>query len=279
MKTILIDVHGVAHAVRHALPQMTVQDHGSEVIYGFLQHLQGMASYYKTSKFVFCWDVRHSLRKRMYPRYKTRPVDKSQEDSIRNMHIQLNLLRTDILPRIGFRNQFRQNGYEADDMIAWIVKNIPGFYVIVSSDGDLYQLLDHVDHMFLFGTKKKFDRDDFIAKYGFPPSRWAEAKALMGCPSDTVAGVTGIGEALTMDYLNDRLQGLRLKKWNNARNKPTFQEEYDLALKLVELPLEGVNPIQIVKEKFYKEDFLGVLDDLEISSLKVEVWEALFDME
>jgi DNA polymerase-1 len=109
-------------------------------------------------------------------------------------------------------------GYEADDIIAAVARRgrAEGFTVyILSSDKDLYQLVE--EKVSLLDTKSDvvYDPDRVIAKLGVRPDQVVDFLALTGDASDNIPGAPGIGpktaESLlrqfgTLDECLDRLE-------------------------------------------------------------------------
>jgi len=147
----------------HAKAGLTYQGRPSGVVYGCLQQLRRLMARFP-GEVCCCWDApRKTLHRRQFwLGYKANREGKGPSEAVADAYPQINLLRTELLSRLGLPNQFFQDGYEADDLIAslcqsrywpsikgiqWEVQNgqiesqiIKGV-VIVSSDTDLYQLL------------------------------------------------------------------------------------------------------------------------------------------
>ena len=114
------------------------------VVYGFLKDIITLKKRFETNYIVFCWDYGKGIRKLISSDYKSnRHKDKEDDDFEISFKKQVTLLRTEYLKQIGFRNIFYQDGYESDDIIASVCRNLPDGDkgIIVSADHDLYQLL------------------------------------------------------------------------------------------------------------------------------------------
>ena len=228
------------------------------IVFGFLKQILYLAKTLKSNKFIFCWDSKSSYRREVDPEYKgnRKPLDPNDQTAIdlQEARKQFALLRKEVLPSLGFKNNFVQRGYEADDLIAHVVNRFPDNYIIVSGDEDLYQLLLKTK---LYETKiyqpikKKFiTYGSFAQEYGITADRWAEVKALAGCASDNVKGVIGVGEKTAIKYLNNNLKGKALESINNSK-EIISQSRY-----LVTLPFPGDRPIYI-KGIEYEELMIG----------------------
>lgn len=137
------------------------------------------------------FDSRESLRKQSYEAYKANRKGMPEE-----LLSQVDYL-TDISYLLGC-NTFKLQGYEADDLIAYIVNNyskklnIPT--CIVSSDKDLKQLLS--ENVFIYDALKNklITASGFEEEYGIKPNEYLYVLALMGDASDNIPGIKGIGE-------------------------------------------------------------------------------------
>src|SRR5262249_62433343 len=87
-------------------------------------------------------------------------------------------------------------GYEADDVIATLVTSLPEDFdaTILSTDKDLMQLVS--DRVELLDTMKdrRYRPAEVEARFGVPPERVLDVRALVGDPSDNIPGGRGIGE-------------------------------------------------------------------------------------
>lgn len=99
--------------------------------------------------------------------------------------------------------QFEIEGYEADDLIGTINKQVEELdrqllTIIVTGDKDLFQLVDNDTHVYLPGRGKgnidtEYDEAGVKEKMGVGPNRVPDLKGLMGDSSDNIPGVRGVG--------------------------------------------------------------------------------------
>jgi DNA polymerase-1 len=96
-------------------------------------------------------------------------------------------------------------GYEADDVIGTLVERAPADLevAIVSSDKDLMQLVsDRVT--LLDGMKdRRIGPAEVEARFGVPPAKMLDLRALIGDSSDNIPGVKGIGEKGAAQLINE----------------------------------------------------------------------------
>ncbi|MCS7318066.1 MAG: DNA polymerase, partial [Candidatus Dojkabacteria bacterium] len=102
------------------------------------------------------------------------------------------------------------SGYEADDVIATVVDKFYYLFeeiIIVTSDQDLFQLIDKKGIVKVFLSSKKFadsrlfSWEEVFEKIGVYPNQIADYKSLAGDPSDNIPGVSGIGQKTAIQLL------------------------------------------------------------------------------
>jgi DNA polymerase-1 len=156
--------------------------------------------------FICVDDPNPTFRHKLYPDYKgTR--SKKEDDYIPQLDKVLN-----VLIQAGFWVEWKE-GYEADDLIANIVKSHSGEHYIVSNDKDLMQLvgpetflirpLRNIKHAELWNTETVYEN------YGIFPSQVPDYLAMVGDSSDNIPGIKGIGPKIAQKLLQD---------WNSLNN-------------------------------------------------------------
>ncbi len=107
---------------------------------------------------------------------------------------------------------YEREGLEADDIIGIIAKKQSfdgNKCIIITGDRDELQLVDDNITVKLAVTKSGSSSDDIytpeniIAKYGLPPEKLIDLKALMGDTSDNIPGVPGVGEKTATELLKE----------------------------------------------------------------------------
>jgi len=253
-KILVVDSNYLCHRAFHTTGPLSYNETPTGVIFGFLNQLFTLGKAVRPDEVVFVWDSRKSLRKKRYPFYKDRNKTETPDQELLDAFAQFRLLRTQILPELGFCNNFIQGGYEADDIIAKIVMSHAEHqeFITASGDADLFQLLDYTDVYSMPSTKeiKTVTRESFTAEHGITPNQWVQVKQIAGCTSDTVPGIKGVGEKTAIKYLKGELKEDSVK----ARAIQSGQDIIDRNEWLVKLPLPGtalpeMNPSCFQKEK------------------------------
>ena len=291
-KTLIIDCHNVGYSSFYTFGELSYQEKKTGVIFGFLRQIFNLAKKFETNKFIFCWDSRKSYRKLIYPEYKESRYNKElTKEELRDLKLareQFTTLRKDILPRMGFNNNFMQVGYEADDLMAKLALDINNVHwtTLVTSDKDLYQMLYECS-IYNLSTKKEIDWKWFTDKYGIVCYEWSDVKAIGGCDSDGVKGIKGAADptksesSKALSYFKQELtSGVIFDKIQSKEGKRIIKRNK----RLIKLPFEGKIPIklELQEDNFNKNSFIDVFVDYDMQSfLKKEAldeWIKLFDL-
>lgn len=253
MKILICDSNAMCHRAKHTTGEMKFNENGTGCIYGFFTQLLTMLKKYKPDYIAFAWDSKTSLRKEMFPEYKAKRAkakkDKAKAEQAfdKACYAQFYEIQEEILPAIGFKNNFRIKGFEGDDLIASICLNNVGKKIVATSDNDMFQLLN--DDVIIYDIRKKqdFTAENFRDVYKITADNWAEVKALAGCDSDEVPGIQGVGIQTAIKYT----QGLINHKYATYKKITEDTCVVERNRKLVTLPLKGTPVIKLVKQDQY----------------------------
>lgn len=280
-RVVIVDSNYLAYKAKITTYDLSFRGVKTGVVFGFLNQLLSIGRKLGKSETVFCWDSRKSLRREMYPEYKMKrnhqELSEEEKKSWEAAFRQFNVLRKGILPDIGFNNVFMQSKYEADDLIAKLVmENEWGDKpIVVTSDDDLLQLLDHC-HIYNLGKDKIITAKTFKDEYGITPSQWIEVKKIAGCTSDNVKGVQGVGVKKAIQFIRGEMNPNTKTYEKIIENRSTI----DFNEKLVKLPLNGTRNFEVQKNEFSTIEFCRVCRDYGIRVLrekqKLEDWKSLF---
>jgi DNA polymerase I len=201
----LIDGNSLAYRAFFALPESIATHDGrpTNAIYGLASMFAKFLIDEDPAAVIVCWDAGWSGRENTYEPYKSQR--KPRPDLLRDQWPHL----MPLAEAFGFTN-LRVDGYEADDVIASLVKrareqDIP--VMVVSGDRDVYQLVE--DGVRVMTTSrgvtdtKIYDRDGVIERYGVPPELVTDLIGLKGDTSDNIPGVPGIGDKTAAQLLQE----------------------------------------------------------------------------
>ncbi|HEX5695531.1 MAG TPA: 5'-3' exonuclease H3TH domain-containing protein, partial [Acidimicrobiia bacterium] len=280
----LIDGNSIAYRAFYALPEDLATKSGqvTNAVFGFTRMLIRLLKDYHPEGIAVAWDVsRHTFRTDSYPEYKAQ-----REKAPDHFRSQLPLM-DEVLQTLHV-TQLRQEGYEADDLIATLTKRAvaDGWDVlIVTGDRDAFQLGG--GPVKVVYTRRGIS-DTVLAdvpyieeRYGIRPDQYVDYAALRGDNSDNLPGVPGVGEKtasrLIADYgdldnlylavteqtprLRDNLSAHRDQVFLN-RDLMTLVDDLELGVTLDEFRTREWDRSQ-VKDLFDSLEFHSMWSDLE----------------
>ncbi len=196
----VIDTFGFFFRSFYALPPLK-NKHGfpTGLLTGFINFIASLHKDHSSDYLIFALDAKGpSFRSEIDPQYKANRSP-APEELIMQLPIAI-----DWIDKMGYKS-LMQSGYEADDMIASVVRHAraQGHLVrVVSHDKDLYQLIDD-DRVVLVDaiSKKVMNERHCDEKYGVHPRQFIDYQALIGDTADNVPGVKGIGKVTAQKLL------------------------------------------------------------------------------
>ena len=188
----LIDGTSICYRSFYAISLSNSKGLPTGAVYGFYQTLKRIISKYNPVYIGICFDVsRKTFRQEKFKEYKIQrpPTPDGLKQQIPVIKKLINLLGITLIEKEGF---------EADDIIATISRkaaseNLPA--IIVSSDKDMYQLLDN-DRVKVYEpvNDELLDENSFKKEFGFAPQLIIDYLSLVGDSVDNVPGAKGIGK-------------------------------------------------------------------------------------
>jgi len=201
-KLIIIDGNAIVHRAYHALPPLTTKD-GRMVnaVYGFTSMLLRVWHDLHPTHIAVTFDMAGAtFRHEQYKEYKATRVKADQElyDQIPLCH---NLVAAFNIPI------YEKKGYEADDVIGTIAKQVAkdAEVIIVTGDKDSIQLVDK--NISVYTLRKgmsdtvTYNPTKVKEVFGFEPHQMIDYKALAGDSSDNIPGIKGIGEKTAVELI------------------------------------------------------------------------------
>ena len=202
----LIDGNSIAYRAFYALPEDLATKSGqiTNAVFGFTRMLIRLIKDHHPEGVAVAWDVsRQTFRTESYPEYKANRL--KAPDHFRS---QLPLI-DEVLEALHI-TQLREEGYEADDIIASLTKRATGDgwdVLIVTGDRDAFQLVG--GPVKVLYTRRGIsdtvlaDEEWVTGKYGITPSQYVEYAALRGDNSDNLPGVPGVGEKTAAKLISE----------------------------------------------------------------------------
>ena len=288
MKYAIIDTMALTYSAKYAMPKLYSGDQRTGILFGFTKYLLALQKEFHFDQFIFCFDSKNSKRKEIYPEYK---AQRNNFDETRTLvYSQFDIIKNEILPKIGFKNLFETDGLEADDIIGSLCrskntntnleelnKTIQDEYIIISRDQDLYQLLNINISQYDYISKKMITLETFQEKYGIDPIQWGMVKAISGCKSDSVPGIERIGEKTACKYLNDTINFASKAYGKIEMNQDIVERNKELVI----LPFKGTPEYRIVKDKIsfesLQEVFIKYNFQSQLTNTSLDQWRKNFN--
>ncbi len=265
----IIDTFGFFFRSFYALPPLK-NKHGfpTGLLTGFINFIASLHKEHSSDYLIFALDAKGpSFRAEIDPNYKANRSP-APEELIKQLPIAIEWIE-----KMGYKS-LSQSGYEADDMIASVIRHArkEGFLVrVVSHDKDLYQLIDD-DRVVLVDaiTKKVMNERHCDEKYGVHPRQFIDYQALIGDTADNVPGVKGIGKVTaqkllsqfeTLDQIYARLEEVTPPRIRGLLE--TYRDDAFRSRELVRLKDDVFDALDFAEFAMHFENpFLPIYDDL-----------------
>lgn len=276
----LIDAHSYIYRAYHAISHLSTS-HGlpTNAIFGVTNMLLKALREKKPEYLAMVFDARGpTFRHALLETYKANRPSMPDDLSVQIPYIK-DIIRAENLPALELE------GYEADDLIATIVKRLASDehrIVIVSSDKDLLQLVSPYVTIWDPMKDRYIDLENLRKEYGLEPGQMADVFALAGDAIDNVPGVPGIGLKTALSLIQRYRSVENLITSLESIDKPklrekltTYKEQAFLSKELVKLhidvPLEidlsrlrvGSPDSAALRELFAGLEFTKFLKELE----------------
>uniref|UniRef100_A0A7C4XVY1 DNA-directed DNA polymerase n=1 Tax=candidate division WOR-3 bacterium TaxID=2052148 RepID=A0A7C4XVY1_UNCW3 len=271
IRFILFDAHSIIFRSYFAFiknPLRNSKGENTSGIFGFLNTVERVKKKLDSERICLAFDAPgETFRDRVYKEYKaTRPSPPKeipfQIEKVKEIARYLGILIYEV------------EGYEADDVLATLAKNLRkyGEVYIVSSDKDLLQLVGN--NIFVYDAYQDliYDSIKVKEKFGVPPDRISDFLALAGDTIDNIPGVPGIGPHRAVEILkkypslNEAIENEK----KLAEHKDLLKLSKELTVLDFNVPLT-VNPKEMIVKNPEFDKLMPVLIDLELHSFIKEL--------
>lgn len=183
-------------------------------MYGFLSILMAYQRKYLTSKIIIAWESKSNWRKKKKKDYKKGREKRYTADE----KMKFDLLLADLkraVDEIGILS-LSKYGYEADDVIGYIVKRLKKNIIIVSNDKDLLQLINDKNNVKVLRPNVKegslFDKTQVKKCFNVYPRQIPLYLSIVGDKSDNIEGIKGYGEKKSASFINNNILSTKMIK-------------------------------------------------------------------
>jgi DNA polymerase I len=278
-KVLILDGHSLAFRAFYALPEdlKTTDGTYTNAVYGFTSMIIKLLQEQKPDYIACCFDMGAPLeRTAEFSDYKA-----GRSEAPETFRPQLDLIR-EVL-RVMRIPVFELTGHEADDIISFLACRAAeeGTDVrIVTGDRDFFQLVG--DRIKVLYNRRgitdivEMDSAAVLQRYGVPPAKYVDLKALEGDTSDNLPGVPGVGTKTAARLIQrygtaeDAVAHANDQTPRLAANLAEHAEQVALNKKLsilAAVPLEGVTLDDLKMGVWDLEEVRELYGSLEFRSL------------
>jgi DNA polymerase I len=262
-KLLILDGHSLAFRAFYALPEDLATSDGTytNAVYGFTSMLIKLLQEQNPDYIACTFDMGRALqRTEVYAEYKA-----TRTEAPTRFSPQMPLIREVV--RVLRIPVYELEGHEADDIISFLARcaaSESADVKIVTGDRDFFQIVDDKIHV-LYNRRGitdivEMDPKAVEAKYGIPPAKYVDLKALEGDNSDNLPGVPGVGTKTAAKLV---------QKYGSAEEAVAHASEQ--TPKLAANLAEHAEQVSINKTLSTLAEV--PLDDVSLSDLKMKPWD------
>lgn len=204
MNLLLVDINNLIYRTIYTLPNLKFENRYTGGVYGTLNILSKAIISHRPKVIIICDDA---------PPYKKSLQIKYKSNRVKDLKIYKKVRETKEYCKKIFKYlnipYFKTPGYEADDLIAQIVKNYEDKFdkiFVLSNDSDLYQLFSHENISFIHKDQKIFNKENFQALHpeikNFPCD-WIHYLILTG-GHNGLGKIKGIGDKKAKEIIKSK---------------------------------------------------------------------------
>jgi 5'-3' exonuclease len=214
INSLLIDGEALLKQGFHGAKQVQTKNGSVGAIFHFVNTIKRFYQDYGITKVVVFWEGENSkaYRQGYYPYYKSNRNDKvtiEERYDLDRQRIRIKQYLEEL-----FIRQVEINGCEADDGIAYYVKNSPNENkIIYTNDRDLLQLLASDTKVYLHGKKVMVNIDNFKNYFDYHYRNVGLIKMIAGDTSDNISGLKGIGEETVLKIFPELKKEQKNEEW------------------------------------------------------------------
>ncbi len=282
MALYIFDGTAIVYRAYYALPPLSTPDgKPTGAVFGtakmLLKFIKDHVS--RNDSMVFVMDSKaHNFRHTLFEDYKANRAPMPEMMSVQLSYVE-RLIECLKIPLL------KETGYEADDIIATLVKRFAAAFdriYVVTGDKDLLQLVGENVRILRFASLGisdlvEYDEEMVINKYGLKPSQIGDYLSLVGDASDNIPGVRGIGEKSAVELLKKygSVENLyaHLDEIPKKYSKLLADGESNMKLSKQLVTLSSDVPISIDLKPYDgpdKKKLSELFDELQFNSLKAE---------
>jgi DNA polymerase-1 len=227
INTLLIDGEGLLKQGFYGAKQVQMKHGSVGTIFHFINTIKRFYQDFGITKVVAFWEGKDSklYRQCYYPYYKKNREDKVEDlDQIHDLDRQR--VRVKQYLEELFIRQVEIDGCEADDGIAYYVRNSPNENkLIYTNDRDLLQLIAEDTKVYLSNKKAIINQDNFTNYFDYHYKNVGVIKMLAGDSSDNISGLENIGEIKALKLFPELKKEPKTADWILERTNELLSKD------------------------------------------------------
>tara|TARA_R110000737_G_scaffold46278_1_gene66240 strand:- start:702 stop:1562 length:861 start_codon:yes stop_codon:yes gene_type:complete len=209
----------------------------------YIRTIESLGNSYKASRIIVCFDFGKSYyRINISDDYKgtrKKPTDEEDIKKYQEFFDCLNAVYDDLI-----YDKHKYRGIEADDLMTFLVLKLSTSYEhtwIISSDRDLYQLVDDNVSIYNIFSRREVDLKYLQDTFEITPTQYLLSRYIEGDKSDAIIGVEGIGPKRAQVLAKQYKSLTELVKALPVKGKSKYIQNLNQSKKLLERNEQMIN--------------------------------------
>jgi len=227
INTLLIDGEGLLKQGFYGAKQVQMKHGSVGTIFHFINTIKRFYQDFGITKVVVFWEGKDSkiYRQCYYPNYKKNREDKFEDENQKHDLDRQRIRVKQYLEEL-FIRQVEIDGCEADDGIAYYVRNSPNENkLIFTNDRDLLQLISDDTKVYLSNKKAILNQDNFTNYFDYHYKNVGIIKMLAGDSSDNISGLENIGEIKVLKLFPELKKEPKTTDWVLERTNELLSKD------------------------------------------------------
>ena len=209
----------------------------------YIRTIESLGNSYKASRVIVCFDFGKSYyRMNISDDYKSTRKKPTDEEEIQKYHEFFDCLNA-VYDELTY-DKHKYRGIEADDLMTFLVLKLSASYEhtwIISSDRDLYQLVDDNVSIYNIFSRREVDLEYLQDTFEITPTEYLLSRYIEGDKSDAIIGVQGIGPKRAQGLAKQYKSLTELVKALPVKGKSKYIQNLNQSKKLLERNEQMIN--------------------------------------
>lgn len=209
----------------------------------YIRTIESLGNSYKANRIIVCFDFGKSYyRINISDDYKSTRKKPTDEEEIKKYQEFFDCLNA-VYDELTY-DKHKYRGIEADDLMTFLVLKLSASYEhtwIISSDRDLYQLVDDNVSIYNIFSRREVDLKYLQDTFEITPTEYLLSRYIEGDKSDAIIGVQGIGPKRAQGLAKQYKSLTELVKALPVKGKSKYIQNLNQSKKLLERNEQMIN--------------------------------------